>query len=90
MQWTPYLEECLDLLETSRDFPTDALLVYLVRVQLICNKATLQNLNAIIADSDSHLPIDFYIKTLKSQLDQVERSIPPELKENGMYLVIFC
>ncbi len=89
MRWTPYLDECLDLLETSKDFPTDLLLVHLVRVQLICNKATLQNLNTIVGDSNSQLPVEFYTKTLKSELDGVERSIPQELKENGMHLVIF-
>ncbi|TAQ89078.1 hypothetical protein B7494_g2583 [Chlorociboria aeruginascens] len=82
MRWTPYLDDCLILLEEKHDFPTDLLLVYLVRVQIICNRAANSTWNEIFGGAGSSVPSYFYIKTLKSQLDDLERSIPPELKSN--------
>jgi hypothetical protein len=84
MRWTPYLAECLRVLEEEKDYPTDLLLVYLVRVQLICNKGASSTWDDIFGDSAAQVPPNFYAKTLKSQLDDLERSIPPELKSNGI------
>jgi hypothetical protein len=82
MRWTPYLDECLRYLEEKKDCPTDGLLVYLVRVQLICNRASTSPLNDTFGDVVG-VPMDFFIKTLKAQLQELERSIPPDLKRNG-------
>lgn len=84
MRWTPYLDECLRLLEEKKDYPTDNLLVYLVRVQLICNQGAASTWNDIFGAVETRVPADFYVKTLKSQLDDLDRSIPPELKSNGI------
>ena len=88
MRWTPYLDECLRLLEEKKDYPTDNLLVYLVRVQLICNQGAASTWNDIFGAVETRVPADFYVKTLKSQLDNLDRSIPPELKSNGIFLVL--
>jgi hypothetical protein len=84
MRWTPYLDECLRLLEEKKDYPTDHLLVYLVRVQLICNKGAASTWNDIFGGVGTRVPADFYVETLKSQLDDLDRSIPLELKSNGI------
>ncbi|KAF2188861.1 hypothetical protein K469DRAFT_564540 [Zopfia rhizophila CBS 207.26] len=85
MRWTSYLEECLRLLEEKKDYSTDQFLVYLTRVQLIRNQAatvvwtdTLPTGNA----SDG-LPKDFYVHTFKSQIEELKRSVPSELKSNA-------
>jgi hypothetical protein len=85
MRWTRYLDECLRLLEEKKEYPTDALLVSLVRVQLICNKGGALIWNDLFGDAEMRIPADFYVKTLKSQLDDLERSIPGELKSNGRF-----
>lgn len=84
MRWTPYLGECLGILEESKDYSTDVLLAHLVRVQLICNKGTTSMWDDIFGDAANQVPPNFYAKSLKSQLDDLERSIPAELKSNGM------
>lgn len=83
MLWTPYLEECLRLLEEKNDSPTDGLLVYIVRVQLICNDVAAVPWNDAFGSTGSGVPQDFYVKTFTSQLEELRRAIPPELESNG-------
>jgi len=87
MRWTRYLDDCLRLLEEKAQ-PTDDLLVYLVRVQLICNQGSTLTWNDVLGDVEVGIPTDLYIKTLKSQLDNLENSIPQLLKANGMFLFL--
>ena len=77
--WTPYLDECLCLLEEKKESPTDDLLVALVRVQLICNRAATSIRNDIFG-----APADFHADTMKLQLDDLQCYIPLGLKSNGM------
>jgi hypothetical protein len=88
MQWTPYLTECLRLLAENKDCPTDQLLVYLVKVQLICNKvaSTAWTDDATVGDGDKRLPAEFYLQIFKSELEEVKRAMPSELKTNGIRL----
>jgi hypothetical protein len=74
------MEECLYVLETTKSYPTDSLLVYLVRLQLICNKASAINWN--LGEAEYKAPNDFYMKAFRSQLKQFKQSIPPELESN--------
>ncbi|KFY75166.1 hypothetical protein V499_04865 [Pseudogymnoascus sp. VKM F-103] len=84
MRWTPYLGECLRILEENKDYPTDLLLVHLVRAQLICNKSATSTWDDMFGDTSNQVPPNFYAKSLKSQLDDLERSIPAEIKSNGI------
>lgn len=84
MRWTRYLDECLHLLEEKQEYPTDGLLVCLVRVQLICNKTSTLTWNDMLGGAEMGGPTDLYVKTLKTQLDNLERSLPGELKSNGI------
>lgn len=83
MRWTPYLDECLRLLEEMREYPTDLLLVYLVRIQLIHNKVARAPWNDNLGDAAARLPPEFYLKALQSQFDDLKRSVPPEIQTNG-------
>jgi hypothetical protein len=84
MRWTRYLDECLRLLEEEKEYPTDVLLVYLTRVQLICNKGGASTINDLFGDAEMSVPADFYIKSLRLQLDELGRSVPPELNSNSI------
>jgi hypothetical protein len=84
MRWTCYLDECLNLLEEKKEYPTDILLVYLTRVQLICNKGGTSTTNDLFGDTEMRMPADFYVKSLRLQLDELERSVLPELISNGI------
>lgn len=74
-QWSAYLEESLTILNEKEDRPTDVHLVYLVRVQLLCNQAA--QLGSTVAQ-----PREIYIKTLSDQLEQLKYALPRSLKSN--------
>lgn len=77
----------------KEDCPTDQLLVYLVRVQLILNKviAAASTDNYLCGEAGQRLPQDLYMQMFKSQLEELRMSIPPDLQSNGTYpLVSVC
>jgi hypothetical protein len=84
MRWTTYLEECLRILEEEGEYKTDQLLVYLVKVQVICNKVGVGTWNDTFGDVGTKVPHEFYVKALKTRLSDIERSLPTDLKDNGM------
>ncbi|KFY36890.1 hypothetical protein V494_04944 [Pseudogymnoascus sp. VKM F-4513 (FW-928)] len=81
LRWVPYFEECLQLLEKTKEHPTDMLLVFLTRLQLIKNavsRDTSDNLCGGIASP----PSEIYFRSLQSQLEELKRNTPPELDGN--------
>jgi hypothetical protein len=86
MRWTAYLEECLNLLQQTKEHPTDELLVYLIRVQLICNGIVADGWSDVyhITNTSQKLPRLHYMHLHKMQLDEVKRSMPDHLKINRM------
>ena len=88
LRWTPYLDECLRLLHERREYPTDELFVYLVRVQLICNKSMQIAVNDTdpICNAKSGADQEVYAQVLRSQLEELRFSLSPELISNGIHL----
>jgi hypothetical protein len=80
IRWTPYLEECLDVLARENDAPTDQLLVQCVRVQLLCNAVVLAPWN-----QGTEVAHDILLSAFKVQFSQLEKSVPPEVQRNSMY-----
>ncbi|KFY03620.1 hypothetical protein O988_01359 [Pseudogymnoascus sp. VKM F-3808] len=81
LRWVPYFEECLQLLEKTKEHPTDLLLVFLTRLQLIKNAISRDTSDSVcggLAGPSS----DIYFKSLQSQLEELKRNIPPELDGN--------
>jgi hypothetical protein len=77
MRWTPYLDRCLRSLEESKDCATDELLVYHVRLRLICDRALAVNI------PPAAIPQDIYAQMFQSQVDELQKSMPTNLQSNG-------
>jgi hypothetical protein len=75
MQWTPYMEECLRLLSESRECPSDESFSHQVRLQLIVRE--------IESTKGTRIPLPFYIKALRSKLDDIKSSISLQLQQDG-------
>jgi hypothetical protein len=71
------LDECLEQIAEKLEFPTDSSLIYLVRLQLLCNKV------AVINWKSTPVPQSFYVKTLQSELENLKRSMSSCLESNG-------
>lgn len=85
LSWSPYFDECLQILQETKECPNDELLVCLIRVQLISNKVSTISWNDTfpVGDGGKQFPREFYTHALRSQLEEVERSLPSVLKGNG-------
>lgn len=83
-QWTQYHEECLQVVESSREYPTDQMLVHLVRIQLVKNKISKINWIEISSPGSigTQLRQEFYMKTFVAQIKELELALPEDLKSN--------
>lgn len=95
LRWTPYLDQCLRLLDETQEASTDDLLVQLVRVQLLRNKvASVQwshscppidmKRSTFGPEASSNFTQDFFITAFIYQLEELKRTIPVQLKDNRM------
>ena len=74
------------MLAETRECLNDVLLAYLVRLQLLNEKIYKSAWHDELLDAKSSVraPVAFYIQALRAQLDEIKRSIPSELQQNGV------
>ncbi|GAD91479.1 glucose-methanol-choline (gmc) oxidoreductase [Paecilomyces variotii No. 5] len=89
LRWTSHMDESLQILAEKQEYPTDIVLVQLVKLQLITEKAAQGPWNQWFAENaHSHEPPPaFYLHALQSQVLEVVNKIPPELQHNEMVLM---
>ncbi|KAH8896118.1 MFS general substrate transporter [Thozetella sp. PMI_491] len=86
MTWTDHMSECLQILEDKKEYQTDEILVLLVELQRVIEKARLSpwhrgNLSG--NDLQPGPPPSFYIAALESDFNEVKRQVPVSLANNG-------
>ncbi|KAL4923694.1 transcription factor domain-containing protein [Aspergillus undulatus] len=90
IRWTPHMQECLDVLNEKKEVPGDALLVRLVRAQLVVDKVV-KDLghegDRINERGSGRAPVSFYIRGLHTQLDDVRNWLPPEILHKNVLLL---
>lgn len=85
MRWSNYLNESLELLGETKELPSDELLYYLIRAQLICNSLRNDGWHSMYHSSTERIPRAQHMHLHRMQLDDLKRSIPSHIKENGEY-----
>ena len=85
LRWTPYLDECIAVLGEKDEHPTDQLLVHLVKLQLVVEKAGQAPWHEERDDPNGsvRVPPIFYLKALQVQLQDFKTRIPPRIQGNG-------
>lgn len=83
LRWTRHLNDCLRELAEHPECRGDEVLVQLVRIQLISERASLSTWYDTAIDSAEQLvePPFRYIKVLLEQLEQVRASMPAHLAQ---------
>lgn len=86
MRWSSYLEECITVLMREREAPTDEMLVLLARIQIIANGLQTDGWNEAYptVSTSQKPPRSVITQIFKSQLDDLERTIPLHLKDNAI------
>ena len=88
LRWTPYLDECIAVLGEKDEYPTDLLLVHLVKLQLVVEKAVQAPWHEERDDPNGsvRVPPIFYLKALQAQLQDFKTRTPPSIQGNGAYI----
>jgi hypothetical protein len=85
LRWTSYSNECLQVLETQKEFESDALLVQLVKLRLIFERVN--ELHWSSSSNENNIPMkapaEFYLRSLETSLQDLKSKIPRELLNNG-------
>lgn len=85
LSWSPYLEECLTVLEDTNEAPGDALLVGLVKLQLIAAKVARVWAQSGDGKTDEGTRmIGPFVASLNMELAAVRHQAPAHLKTNRM------
>lgn len=86
LRWTPHMEDCLAVLEREMDHPSDAQLVFLVKIQLVAEEAQKLLVRDVIGDS-SQAPTYVFKKGLLSQLQEIRGGLPPRLADSCKFQI---
>ncbi|KAK9342228.1 hypothetical protein V1522DRAFT_416800 [Lipomyces starkeyi] len=91
LRWTAYSNECLRIIETEKEFESDALLVQLVKLRLISERVNDLPWSPAVAEVDTtaRAPTMFYLKSLEAQLQAFKSNILSDLSNNKTLLMEF-
>lgn len=78
MQWTPYMEECLEVVSQNGTCPYDDMFMHQVRLQRIVGEV--EN-----ARSTTSVPPAFFIGALRHKVDEVKVQISPQLQQDSEF-----
>lgn len=86
MQWTPYMDVCLQVLSESKECIFDEIFIAQVRCQLLAQRFQQGALQAEDPEqSQLETPAPFYLRTLRTNLKQIRGSISPGLHDDGEF-----
>lgn len=89
MKWKPRMEESLRMIEANKECPADVAFAFQVRLQLLAQEAVQfrEQREWEFARAGSvpgpALSTNFYIRTLQTQLYQLNDALPLAIKERG-------
>ena len=89
LRYTYYLDECVKYLEESGEYSTDERLVYMVRIQHLTERITRLSSNDKTLEEVTNspaAPMSAYISAFRTELDNLQKSIPIHLKEDRIIL----
>ena len=75
---TPYIEECCDVLESTRQYSSDIYLVQLVQLQIIIGKIR----RNILPPHGIDAPVVMYMEALQVELQQLKDRVPSDFDQS--------
>ncbi|KAH6617733.1 hypothetical protein B0J18DRAFT_371625 [Chaetomium sp. MPI-SDFR-AT-0129] len=81
LNWTPYMDECLEILSQQQEWEGDDLLIAQVKVQLLVEEVT-----RAASQSPDGIPPCYVLSSLRTQLQATAAQLPPHLKHNDTIL----
>lgn len=89
LRWTPYMDECIAVLTKNKERPSDAILIHLVKLQLIVENVGQASRHEGYDDAtaSTRAPPAFYLMALRAQLQDLKAKISPEIQGNDLLLL---
>lgn len=88
MRYTSYVRECLTILENNREFETDVVLVFLLRIQHLTQRISELNPRDNTIEEFTSIPkapTAVYVSVFQNELDQLRANLPDHLRNDSMY-----
>ncbi|KAL6238393.1 hypothetical protein BDW75DRAFT_201681 [Aspergillus navahoensis] len=87
LRWTGHMKECMDMLAEAKETPSDAVLVQMVRAQIIVDNVT-KDVGGSEGPGDYRsAPVSLYLKGLQSQLDDLREQMPADPFQKNIFLL---
>ncbi|KAK2015906.1 hypothetical protein LZ32DRAFT_112731 [Colletotrichum eremochloae] len=83
LRWTPYMDECLQMLNDKPESPLDRSLAAIVKMQLIKDESTKLTSRLDVSRErvdSSKPPTAVYVKMLQAQLQHIYQDLPADLR----------
>lgn len=79
------MDECIAVLAKNKERPSDAILIHLVKLQLIVENVGQASRHEGYDDAtaSTRAPPAFYLMALRAQLQDLKAKISPEIQGNG-------
>ncbi|KAF2458685.1 hypothetical protein BDY21DRAFT_341047 [Lineolata rhizophorae] len=88
MKWTPYLDDCCRVIEASREYESDVILVTLIRLQEIVSRLML---SLPYDDPDfpqkGSVPLAVVTKSFQTELNMFKESVPRNLRDSYFFMM---
>lgn len=84
LKYTRYTDECCQIISEAAEYPTDTLLIQLMRVHRLADKIKRSiSLDELEVPLGVSAPIGAYVRSLGSELAQLKQSFPEQLPDSG-------
>ncbi|KAJ4164838.1 hypothetical protein LMH87_006493 [Akanthomyces muscarius] len=92
MRYTSYVRECLTILENNREFETDVVLVFLLRIQHLTQRISELNPRDNTIEEFTSIPkapTAVYVSVFQNELDQLRANLPDHLRNDNIIIMYF-
>ncbi|KHO11616.1 Winged helix-turn-helix transcription repressor DNA-binding protein [Metarhizium robertsii ARSEF 23] len=89
LKYTAYIQDCMNVLENSREYESDITLLYLVRVQRLTERIfELNSKDKAVEDIPGlpSAPMSAYIAAFQNEIETMRNTLPPNLQNDGVFL----
>jgi len=81
---TSYLEACCEIIEKHMEYPSDELLLHLVKIQMLSQSISM-NFSFRGTGLQMDLPVGMIVRSFQQQIESYKTMLPQHLQGDGMY-----
>ncbi|KAK1993218.1 hypothetical protein LX36DRAFT_586828 [Colletotrichum falcatum] len=86
LRYSRYMQQCMRELQESREYESDVYLVYIVKIQRLCERVAdlrFGDYDEEEADAFVRAPVSAHMMGFGAELNKLQAEMPPSLRDNG-------